>query len=169
MKRDWILSSSYLVLLLILVAGLIFLPATGQVISVKVTYDPPRMDLAVPDPAYINATIDFPRSYNASDVNASTILMEGTLPSLTAYNYVIPTNPNGYYAVFDGPSVINLIWLKLYHMGVVDPTVHKPFKVYLTITGNLKDSAGGTSFSGTGYIAVKIYGSTPPPPPPQNP
>jgi len=164
MKRNWILSSGYLVLLLILVAGFIFLPATGQTMSVGVDYDPPRIDLAVPDPGYINATISFPRGYNASDVNATTILMEGTLPSITAYNYVI-TKFNDYYAVFDGSSVLNIIWLKLYHMGVVDTSVHKPFKVYLTITGNLKDSAGGTPFSGTGYIAVKVYGSSPPPPP----
>jgi len=166
MKRDWILPVGSLIFLLALIGGLALQPVVGQAFVVGVRYDPARIDLHEPDPAYINATLDFPTGYSVSDINASTILLEGTVPSETSLNYVIDAKFNKYYAVFDGTAVVNIIWVKLYHMGVVDPTVHKPFKVYLTITGNLNDSAGGTQFTGTGYIAVKIYSSTPPPPPP---
>jgi len=163
MKRDTILPIGSLILLLVLVGGLALQPVVGQTIAVGVGYDPARLDLHEPDPTYINATLDFPRSTNASNVNASTILLEGTIPAEITLSYAIAKFPYMYYAVFDGTAVVNIIWVKLYHMGVVDPSVHKPFKVYLTITGKLND---GTEFSGTGYIAVKIYTSTPPPPPP---
>jgi len=166
MKRDTILPVGSLILLLTLLAGLALQPVVGQTFEVGIRYDPARVDLHEPDPTYINATLDFPSGYSVSDVNASTILLEGTVPSETSLNYVIDAKFNKYYAVFDGTAVLNIIWVKLYHMGFVDPTVHKPFKVYLTIIGYLNDSAGGTQFTGTGYIAVKIYSSTPPPPPP---
>jgi hypothetical protein len=87
--------------------------------------------------------------------------MEGQLPQL--FGYVIPKF-NKYVSVFDGPSVVDIIWLKLAHMGV-EIGARRPYRVPLRITGALYD---GTTFEGTGYILVSTYGveSPPPPPPP---
>jgi len=149
-------------LLLITLLGLqlLALPATAQTILTKVTYDPARIDLSETSPTYVNATISSRDPlWNASLIDGSSIFMEGTLAQL--FGYAI-TKSNDYVAVFDGQSVVNIIWAKLYHMGVVDPTVHKPYKVELTIIGKLND---GTPFQGTDTIMVKMFSSTPPLPP----
>jgi len=149
-------------ILLILVLGLLLLalPTTAETILTTVRYDPFRIDLSEPIPLYVNATISSRDSlWNASEVDPTSILMEGTLLQLLGN---INVKFNDYIAVFDGHSVVNIIWQKLYHMGVVDPTVHRPFKVDLTITGKLNN---GTPFQGTGTIMVKMFSSTPPPPP----
>lgn len=156
----------YVFSLSLLTAGSLFgMQTAAETLEAKVTYDPKRLDLAEPTPPYINATISLPRNYNASDINGSSILMEGVLSPNVTLSYVI-VKFNKYVAVFDGQGVVDIIWLNLYHMGVVDPSVHRPYKVYLTITGNLTNTAGGTPFEGTGYIMVKMYTATPPPPPP---
>jgi len=146
-------------LLLVALLGLQLLASwtTAQTILTKVVYDPKKIDLSEPTPPYVNATISSKdHLWNASLVDGSSILMEGSLPQQLGY---VVTKFDDYVAVFDGESVVQKIWARLYHMGVVDTTVHKPFKVELTITGQLND---GTPFQGTSTIMVKMYSSTPP-------
>jgi len=148
-------------LMALLVLQLFALPTMAQPILTDVTYDPRRIDLSETLPPYVNATMSSRApQWNASLVNASSILLEGTLPQLLGYEV---TKFNDYVAVFDGDSVVQLIWARLYHMGVVDPSVHKPYKVELTITGKLNDE---TPFQGSDTIMVKMFSSTPPPPTP---
>jgi len=146
-------------LLLILLLGLQLLasPIKAQTIPITIKYDPARLDLSELPPTYINATISSRDPlWNASQVNGTSILMEGALAP--SYGYVV-VKFNDYVAVFDGQSVVDIIWQKLYHMGVVDPAVHKPYKVELSIAGKLND---GTAFQGISTIMVKMYSATPP-------
>jgi len=144
-----------LLLIELLALQLLTPPTIAQTIPTKVTYDPARIDLSVPLPMYINATISSRDPlWNASLVDGNSILLDKTLLQFSGH---VITKFNDYVAVFDGPSVIQIIWQKLYHMGVVDPTVHKPYKVELSITGKLN---GTILFEGIGIIMVKMYSAT---------
>lgn len=144
-----------LILLLILAAAVIFMPAGAQTITASVKFDPDRIDLARPAPSVVKGTIRFTSGApeNVKDINRSTILLESTLPPDTTYLI-----PGALVAEFDGQTVVNIMNAKITHMGL-DPNL----KVYLTITGNLNATAGGTSFSGTGYIKARAPHSPPPP------
>jgi len=163
MKRDWITLLSF-TFLLILAVGQIFLPGGAVVLEVGVKYEPSLIDLTEPDPTWVIGIITFPPGYNSSDVDVQTVKLEGIVPADWTLSYAKAPKFRDYYAYFDGSSVVNIIWLKLYHMGVVGSGARKTIKVYLYIKGVLKSSA--TPFQGTGYISVKGYGSAPPPPPP---
>jgi len=157
MRAHIVVVGSSLLLIALLGLHLFASPTTAQALLTKVVYDPARIDLSETAPMYVNATISSKDPlWNASLVDGSSILMEGSIPQLFGYTV---TKFNDYVAVFDGESVVEIIWSRLYHMGVVDPTVHKPYKVELTITGKLND---GTPFQGTTTIMVKMYSATPP-------
>jgi len=81
-------------------------------------------------------------------------LLEGSLPPDSTY-----FAPGALVAEFDGTGVVNILWGKITHMGALAP----PYKIWLTITGNLVDTAGGTPFSCEGYIRIEVP-HTPPPP-----
>jgi hypothetical protein len=154
MKKDLILSSSFLILLLILIGGTVFSPVGAEIIYGSAKFDPRRIDLSLPPPSVVKATIRFDDPYSVKDINTSTILLEGSLPPFNTYLI-----PGGLVAEFDGEMVVNIIWAKIYHIGELKP----PYKVWLIITGNLKDEAGGTPFEAKGYIKIEVP-RTPPPP-----
>jgi len=154
MKKDLILPVGFSILLLLVIGGVAFLPAGAQTIVGSAKFDPDRIDLALPAPSVVKATIRFDKPYDVKDIDPSTILLEGSLPPSTTYLIA-----GGLVAEFDGEMVVNIIWAKIYHIGVVTP----PYKVWLTITGNLNASAGGTSFSATGYIKIIVPHTQPPP------
>lgn len=156
MKRDLILSSSFVTLLLVLIGATIFLPVGAETIIGSAKFDPNDIDLALPAPSAVEGTIRFPSNstYTVKDINASTILLEGSLPPDSTY----PIH-GGLVAVFDGQMVVNILWARVYHIGTLTP----PYKVWLTITGNVNDSAGGTPFSAEGYIKIVVPHSPPPP------
>lgn len=141
------------ILLLILTSLVAFSPAGAEIIIGSAKFDPNRIDLSLPDPSVVKATIRF-ENESVTDINASTILLEGSLPIDTTYLV-----PGALVAEFDGTGVVNILWGKITHMGALAP----PYKIWLTITGNLKDTAGGTPFSATGYIKIEVH-HTPPPP-----
>jgi hypothetical protein len=155
MKRDTLPLVYSLILLSILVIGFTFLPAAGEAVTVSVKYDPKKIDLALPPPEIVEAIIRVDDPYSVKDIDPDTILLEGSVPPLGTYFI-----PGGLVAEFDGQTVVNLIWAKIYHLGIVEPNPLKPYKIPLTITGSFYD---GTPFSGTGYIWVKIPTNPPPP------
>lgn len=156
MKRDLILSSGFVTLLLILLGATVFLPVGAETIIGSAHFDPRRIDLSLPAPSTVEGTIRFPSNspYSVKDINASTILLEGSLPPDSTYSV-----PGGLVAVFDGQMAVNILWARIYHIGTLTP----PYKIWLTITGKLNDSAGGTPFSAEGYIKI-VVPHTPPPP-----
>jgi len=156
MKRDWILPLGFLILLTILIGATGFLPAAAETITGSVDFEPSRLDLQTGfGVAWVEGTIRFPSGKGATvkDINTSTILLEGTLPANSTYLI-----PGGLVAKFDSQMVEYIIQAKINHMGLTPP-----YKVWLTITGNLKDSAGGTPFSATGYIKLIVPHSQLPP------
>jgi len=156
MKKGWILPSGFLILLLVLIGTTVFMPAGAETITGSAHFDPDRIDLELPAPSTVKGTIRFPSGPGPTvkDINTSTILLEGSLPPDSTYSI-----PGGLVCVFDGEMVVNILWAKIYHMGMPPP----PYKIWLSITGNLNDSAGGTPFSATGYIKL-VVPHTPPPP-----
>jgi hypothetical protein len=152
MKRDMVLSAGFLILLVILIVGVVLLPARAQTITASVKFSPHFIDLGRPPPSVVKATIRFEEA-DVADINSSTILLDGTLPPSTTYLI-----PGGLVAEFDGYMVANILNAKIAHMGIAPP-----YKVWLTITGNLYDYAGGNQFSGSGYIKAWAPHSPPPP------
>jgi len=155
MKKDLILPFTFLFLLLLLIGGAVLLPTTAEAIIGSAKFDPDRIDLALPSPYIVKAIIRFDEPYSVKDIDPSTILLEDSLPPLSP-PYLIP---GGLVAEFDGDMVVNIIWAKIYHVGLPPP----PRKIWLTITGNLYAAAGGTPFSATGYIKIEVP-HTPSPP-----
>lgn len=145
-----------LLLLFILGAAIMLMPAGAQTIAGSAKFDPYKIDLSLPAPSRVKAAIRFTsgEGANPKDINLTTILLEGSLPPDNAY-YV----PGGVQAEFDGEIFVSILWAKIYHIGMLEP----PYKIGLTITGNLKDEAGATPFSVTGNVKI-IVPHTPPPP-----
>lgn len=158
MKKDWVLSSGFLILLLILIVGVVFLPVGADTIIGSAKFDPDvGWNLSSGPPASsVDAIIRFKTGsgYDPHDINSSTVLLEGSVPTLTTANI-----SGGFVATFWGIGVYNVMSAKVGHMGVIEP----PWKVWLTVTGNLKDSAGGTAFSAEGYLRVNFPKYPPPP------
>jgi len=144
------------ILLVILTSLVVFSPAGAATITGSIKFDPNRIDLSLPDPSVVEAKIRFESGEggNPRDINASTVLLEGSLPPDTT-----SFAPGTLIAEFDGTGVVNIIWGKITHMGALAP----PYKIWLTITGNLIDTKGGTPFSATGYIRIEVHHSPPPP------
>lgn len=147
----------YSVVLLVILASLVaFSPAGAETIIGSARFDPNKVDLSLPDPSVVKGTIRFASNdpNSVKDINASTVLLEGSLPPDTTYLI-----PGGLVGEFDGTGVVNILWGKITHMGALPANR----KVYITITGKLKDTAGGTPFSAEGYIKVELPNSPPPP------
>ena len=153
-------------LLTVLIVGTLLMPAaTATIVADTVDFEPKRMDLYDPD-EIVTTTIRFRTAHGESErvveINTSTVLLEGTLPPITGSNST-GTKPPEYICDFDGYSVRDIMWLKIYHVGM-EPNPQGNYVVDLTITGNLYD---GTPFTGTGHIQVKPKkASSPPPNPP---
>ena len=148
---------AYSVVLLLILASLVaFSPPAAAIIDGSIKWDPYKIDLALPDPSVVYAEIRFESGEggNPKDINITTVLLEGSLAPDAAYY-----SPGAVTAEFDGTGVVNILWGKITHMGSLAP----PYKIWLTITGNLIDSAGGTPFSCTGSIKILVHHSPPPP------
>ena len=148
----------YSVILLVILTSLVaFSPAGATTITGSAKFNPNRIDLSLPAPSVVKASIRFESGQDAQVrwINVSTILLEGSLPPDNTYFSTI----NTLVAEFDGTGVVNILWGKITHMGALAP----PYKIWLTITGNLEDTYGGTPFSVTGTIRIKVHHSPPPP------
>jgi len=149
MKRDWLLPSGFLMVLLILIVGTTFLPAEAYTIQADVALSPEKINLSNPSDwssPYMTALITFSKLDRKKivDIDPSTVLLDGVIPpsktTLEVYTFK---------AFFDKGAVINYLWLKAYHLGYIPPYKNKP--IVLTVTGNLYD---GTPFSGSDTVYV---------------
>lgn len=166
MKSGTSLTLVFSILLILLFAGTLLLPAaTATIVAKSVDFEPKYMDLTDPE-EIVTATIRFSAAHGEDqrvvEINTSTVLLEGTLAPIPGSNST-GTKPPEYRCDFDGPSVRDILWLKIYHNGM-PPNPQGNYVVDLTITGDLYD---GTPFTGIGHIQVKPHkGHSPPPPPP---
>lgn len=157
------------VLLLVMVIGtfLMPLPVTAAITAKSVTFEPKYMDLDDPDElvtAFIRFSPAKGEDQRVAEINTTTVLFEGSVPAVSGSNST-STQPPEYSCDFDGPTVRDVIWAKIYHNGM-PPNPQGNYVVDLTVAGDLYD---GTSFTGTGHIQVKpkrFDGGSPPPPPP---
>ena len=137
------------VLCLSLVVGVLVLTVPSATFEIGATVDihPETLNLKS-NGTWITAYIELPEDYNVSDINVTTILLDGTVQA--AWGNV---EENKLMVKFDGQAVIGYIWAsKLYHMGI--PLPKEGVEVELTIWGKLFD---GTPFEGSDTIRV-IYG-----------
>jgi hypothetical protein len=152
------LTVTYSLILLAIVTGLIFSPPViAQTLDARIEYEPDTIQWDRPAPDWIYANISAKGNWDVSQIDIYTVLLEGTVPADTTEGsfWVYRRTFN---CRFDGQSVINVISVKIIHMGITDPNPHRPYRIPLEITGNLTD---GTPFAGTGYIAVKFPESPP--------
>jgi len=153
MKKDFILSSAFLMLMVIMLGLAWLLPAGAETITGTAKFDPKTIDLSLPAPSVLKSTIRF-ETESVADIDVSTILLEGSLPPSTTYLV-----PGGLVCEFNGQIVVNILWAKIYHIGLLEP----PYKIWLTVTGSLKETAGGTPFTATTYLKIIVHYSPPPP------
>jgi hypothetical protein len=122
--------------------------AIVPVLKVCVKFEPSELNLKC-EGQWLNCTIKLPKGYNASDINASTILLNGTIPAVSSeliwnckHTMVI-----GLMVSFNQTEVQQLI-LESTHLtkGCVI--------VELTVTGSLYN---GTQFQGTGQVTVIVH------------
>jgi hypothetical protein len=89
---------------------------------------------------WITVHIELPKGYNVTDVDESTILLEGL------FSPEWSNVEDGRLMVkFDASGVIDYLWDRLYHMG------GKAGSIELSVAGQLMD---GTQFSGTDKITI---------------
>ena len=143
----------YIALLATLVLGGIFV---GQVLSgpprlrAKAYWKPNTYDTANLPPDTWNVWLHFASSsVDASQIEASSILLEGTYPSISDPSDL--PNKSGAWVVvsFDGYDVLAAAITKAGHM-----TVGQTYLVFLEVTGQLKD---GTPFSTGMSGAIVIF------------
>lgn len=147
----------YSVILLVILTSLIaFSPPATAIIDGSAKFYPDRIDELLPAPSVVEARIRFESSQHVNPrvINASTIMLEGSLPPDTTR-----FAPGSLIVEFDGTMVKNIMWGKITHMGTLAP----PYKIWLTITGNLIDTEGGRPFSAEGSIKIVVHHSPPTP------
>lgn len=158
MKKDVVLSSGFLIILVILIAGAAFLPTgAAQTIIGSARFEPKRFDLTYGfGVSVVEGTIRFPsgKGPTVKDINCSTILLEGSLPPSSTYRI-----PGGLVCRYDATLLEYIVWAKLYHVGVTEI----PKKIWLTTYGSLNQTAGGTAFEAAGDIKIIIPNSPSPP------
>jgi len=111
----------------------------GFVISAAVDIKPETLNLNMQG-KWITAFVGLPEGYNITDIDPSTILLEGLFSP--AWSNV---EGNRLMVKFDAPSVIDYLWTLLYHMG------GNRIRVELTIRGKL---INGMDFSGSDTITM---------------
>ena len=123
---------------------------TSTIDAEQVKFDPKLFDLDNPEP--VIAHIKFPEPYerNTTDVDPSTVRLEGSISPL---NTSTTRAPPEFVAEFDGGMVTAMLWSKIYHMGISTPKPWTPTKIELQISGRLCD---GTDWCGIGEIKVLI-------------
>jgi len=102
---------------------------------------------------WITAYIQLPEGYSAEDIDASTILLNGTIAPVLDYKYGFVTNASEYLIDHNGDGVLERI-VKLDRATLVSwiyQNIGMRSGISLTITGKLFD---GISFEGTDTISV---------------
>jgi len=107
---------------------------------------------------WITAYIQLPEGYSATDIDASTILLNGTISPVLDPTYGFVTNPSGYLVDYNNDGILERM-VKFDRATVESWIYHTQGITYgnvaLTLTGKLFD---GTRFEGTDIIFVNYPG-----------
>ena len=125
-------------------------PMTTSIEAEQVKFEPKLFDIANPEQVIVHIKFPEPYERNTTDVDPSTVLLEGFLQPVTTWTTRAPPE---FVAEFDGNAVASIIWSKIYHMGITTPNPWVPTKIELEISGKLYD---GTDWHGIGKIKTSI-------------
>ncbi len=107
---------------------------------------------------WITTYIQLPEEYNAEDIDASTVLLNGTIQPVLDPKYGFVTNSSEYIVDHDGDGILERM-MKFNRTEVAswigDDLGIQYGDITLAITGELVD---GTPFEGTGMIRVLLPG-----------
>jgi len=159
-------------ILLLGAATLVLFQALAITVEANVDFQPGKVDLGAPSPKEFQVTLWFSgkyRDYNVSNIDTRTIRVGPTDMVFLEIkggwkNTKIVDGKLVFWVV--GPALVDLIWAKIYHMGILEPNPNRPYKIPIMVTGQFYD---GTLFEGTYYMRVLIPSNPAPPPPPPPP
>lgn len=139
------LIAGYSLLLVTLLGIAILIVQAPPSINATVKINPSMVSLEEMPEAYFNVFIGLPKPNKPTDIDPTTVYVEGVL------QHGYPTEPpkvsNKWFKIkLDGPSFVNLLAAKIGHMG---PGIK--VTVPVTVTGELND---GTPFQGTYEMTV---------------
>jgi len=138
------LIAGYSLLLVMLLGIAVLIIQTQPTIVATLKINPSFVSLEELPEDEFGVIIELPKPYKTSDINASTVYVEGVLQNC---NPDMPrVTPKNFKIKVDGPSFVYLLAVKIGHMG---PGIKVP--VTVTVTGELND---GTPFQGTDEITV---------------
>lgn len=114
-------------------------PAIASTLTATIDIKPETLNVNMKG-RWITAHIKLPEDYNISDIDMSTILLEGLFGAEWS-------NIEGEKLMvkFDASSIIDYLWGKLYHMGL------NRAEITLTVEGQLKS---GIPFTGSDTITA---------------
>jgi beta propeller repeat protein len=118
-----------------------------SVIEAMIDVNPDRLNLRSKG-KWITAYIQLPEDYNAADINASTILLNGTIAPVLDFELDLVTDSSKYLVDHNGDGVLERM-VKFDRASIaclIYQSVGMHHEVTLTITGEL---TGGTRFEGT--------------------
>ena len=122
--------------------------ANNTTINVKIDIDPDTLNLKS-NGNWITCYIELPSGYNASDINASTILLNGSLPPVLDPKYGFVKDEKGYLTDHDGNNVTERM-LK-FDRASVQSLLSPGESVNVSVTGKLYSNR---SFQGQDTIRV---------------
>jgi parallel beta-helix repeat protein len=130
---------------------------SNPVISCNVNIDPDTLNLKSKS-KWITAYIQLPEGYNAEDIDASTILLNGTIQPILESKYDFVTNSTEYIVDHNGDGILER--MVKFNKTEVASWIHDDLNIQygnltLTITGKLLDE---TLFEATNIIKVLFPG-----------
>jgi heparosan-N-sulfate-glucuronate 5-epimerase len=131
----------------------IYVSESPPVVTATVDVDPDVTNL-LSESRWITTYMELPAGFNVADINATTILLNGTIPSVLDPKYGFVTNSSEYLVDHDGDGILermvkfNRTELTSYIYNVLEI---KYGNVTLTISGNLMD---GKVFEASDTIKV---------------
>ena len=157
MRKSLVLTAC--MLCLFIVAGVLVLRAPFAAFGIGAAVDiyPETLNLKSSG-AWVTVYIELPEGYNVSDIDVTTVFLDGTIPADSELWKIGDYDEDGVSDMmvkFDRQAVIDYIWAKLYHMG--SQISDKKWEVPLTITGELFNDPM-ISFAGSDMITVIYVG-----------
>lgn len=125
-------------------------------IAATVDIDPDTLNLGSKG-NWITAYVQLPEGYSAADIDASTILLNGTIAPVLDPKYGFVTNSSEYLVDYNNDGILERM-VRFNRTAVEDFILSRGYRygsVTLTVAGSLYD---GTSFDGNNAVLVRMPG-----------
>jgi len=121
---------------------------TVQVVEATIDIEPDTLNLKSKG-KWITAYIELPEGYDVADIDATTVLLNDTVPAVTDPKYDFVTDPSGYITDKDGDGILER--MVKFDRSAVQGILGVGDAVEITVTGEV----AGTLFDGSDIIRVK--------------